>query len=209
MSTRAGRGLKTLVSMLLVVLLGSCYLPLRFDAEIDLTRQGFYTMTFIGFMTDVDLFRKIRTGEIKGADIDKQLKLIETDFKRSPNTKEFSVFDRTRGIFKIRWEKKGDILKDRMVTFIRRNEAMLNIIYNKDKSTIAIQGASIATAHKKRLLDMGLNTTGVLKVTTDARIISSNATKEQNRRDGKRGKEFTWQINSILDPKPVLMIDFR
>ncbi|MEX2451123.1 MAG: hypothetical protein WD407_09730 [Rhodospirillales bacterium] len=209
MNTRTGRGLKILVSMLLAVLLGSCYLPLRFDAEIDLTRQGYYTMTFIGFMTKVDLYRKIQTGEIKGADIDKQLKLIETDFKRSTNTKEFSVFDRTRAIFKIRWEKKGDILKDRMVTFIRRNEAMLNIIYNKDKSTIAIQGAGIAMAHKKRLLDMGLNTSGVLKVTTDARIISSNATKEQNRRDGKRGKEFTWQIDSILAPKPVLMIDFR
>ena len=68
---------------------------------------------------------------------------------------------------------------------------------------------AVADIPANRLLDMGLNSTGVLTVKTDARIISSNANKERNRRDGKRGKEFIWNITSILNPKPVLTIDFR
>jgi len=35
------RGLKAFTAMLLVVFLGSCYLPLRFDIEIDFSRRGF------------------------------------------------------------------------------------------------------------------------------------------------------------------------
>lgn len=195
--------------MVLVVLLSSCYLPLRFDIEIDFSRQGFYTMTFIGFMTKVDVFYKLSQKKLTDEELDKKLKTIERDFRRSSSTKEFSIFDRKRAIFKVKWEKKGDILKDRMVTFFRRNEAMLNIIYNKNKNTVTIQGAAIAKSQKKRLLDIGLNTTGVIKIKTDARIINSNANSERKRRDGKRGKEFTWNISSILAPKPLLTIDFR
>ncbi|MEL0105884.1 MAG: hypothetical protein VW802_02950 [Rhodospirillaceae bacterium] len=166
-------------------------------------------MTFIGFMTKVDVFHKLSQKKLSDAELDEKLKIIEKDFRRSKNTKEFSIFDRKRAIFKVKWEKSGDILKDRMVTFFRRNEALLNIIYNKNKDTVTIQGAAIAKSQKKRLLDIGLNTTGVIKIKTDARIIRSNANSERKRRDGKRGKEFTWNISSILAPKPVLVIDFR
>ena len=208
-NNRLKKWFKAASAMLLVVMLSSCYLPLRFDIEIDFSRRGFYTMTFIGFMTKVDLFQKIQQKKLTPAEVDEKLKVIETDFKRTSNTKEFSVFDRKRGIFKVKWVKTGDIIKDKMVTFIRRNEAMLMIIYNKKKNLVTIQGASIGKSNKKRLLNMGLDSTGVLKVKTDARILNSNANSERKRSDGKRGKEFTWNITTILAPKPVLTIDFR
>ena len=195
--------------MTLVVLLSSCYLPLRFDIEIDFSRRGFYTMTFVGFLTKVDVFQKLQQKKLSDEELDKKLKYIETDFRRSPNTKEFSVFDRKRAIFRVKWVKTGDILQDKMVTFIRRNEAMLMIIYNKNKNVVTIQGAALAKSQKKRLLNMGLNSTGVLKITTDARVINSNANNKRNRRDGKPGKEFIWNISTIMAPKPLLTIDFR
>ena len=203
------QGLKLLTLFVLVGFLNSCYLPLRFDVEIDFSRRGFYTMTFIGYMTKVDVYQKLQQKKLSEEELDKKLKYIETDFRRSPNTKEFSVFDRKRAIFKVKWLKTGDIIKDKMVTFIRRNEAMLLIIYNKTKNVVTIQGASIAKSNKKRLLNMGLNSTGVVRIKTDARIINSNANTEKKRSDGKAGKEFIWNITSIMNPKPLLTIDFR
>ena len=45
---------------------------------------------------------------------------IVNDFKRDKAVKEIKYFKQAR--FKVNWQKKGDLMRARMVTFLRRNE---------------------------------------------------------------------------------------
>ena len=62
------KGLRILaLGAFLAAVLGGCYIPVRFDAEIELTRGGYYDMIFDGYMADVGLFDGINKGKISPA----------------------------------------------------------------------------------------------------------------------------------------------
>ena len=41
------------MALFLVAVLMGCYIPIRFDAEIEITRGGYYDFKFDGYMTSV------------------------------------------------------------------------------------------------------------------------------------------------------------
>ena len=49
-----------LVAIVLSQALSGCYLPIRFDAEIEITRNGYYEIFFDGYVTEVTLFDALR-----------------------------------------------------------------------------------------------------------------------------------------------------
>lgn len=49
-----------LVAIVLSHALAGCYLPIRFDAEIEITRNGYYEIFFDGYVTEVTLFDALR-----------------------------------------------------------------------------------------------------------------------------------------------------
>ena len=60
--------LKTLLlPLLLPVILGSCYMPIRFDAEIEIHRTGAYDFKFDGYMASVELHKGLRDRKIDAA----------------------------------------------------------------------------------------------------------------------------------------------
>jgi len=69
--------------------LGSSYLPARFDAEIELDKAGYYSLKFDGYMADVGLYQGLKDGKISPDEEKKKMAVIERDFAREASTKEY------------------------------------------------------------------------------------------------------------------------
>jgi len=206
--TLFARLFRPLLLLFVAAVVTGCYMPIRFDAEIELTRSGYYEFYFDGYLAKVQLYDGLRKREISREKEKEQVKLIETDFKRDTSTKEFQYFK--KGHFWVKWERKGDLTKAKSVTFFRRNEHMLGIAYNSKSGRVSISGRSIKRDTKRQLNDIGLGTTGQIRVITDANVIAHNATgvKKFTRR-GPRFKMYTWEIKSIFDRTPSMTVALR
>lgn len=200
----SGTGAKALaVAGFLAAALAGCYLPARFDAEIEITKTAHYTMTFEGYLADVPFYDALRQNKISAAEETQKVERLKTDFTRDSAVKEFSYFK--QGHFKVVWTKSGDLLQSKMVSFVRRNENLLSVRYVKTSGQIIMQGAAIDQADRKRLADIGLGMQGELRVKTDAQVVDHNATRVT----GTSSKVYVWDIKSIMDPSPRLTIALK
>jgi len=198
----------SVAAAVLLATLSGCYMPIRFDVEIELSRAGYYNFIFDGYMAKVTLYDKLRKGEIGLASENEQAELIKTDFTRDTSTKEFEYFK--QGHFKVHWEREGDLVKTKSVTFFRRNEYIFGISYNSKTGRIQAAGRSISRETKKQLNDIGLGMTGNIRIISDAKVVSHNATKvKKDKKRGGKFKIYTWKINNIFDPTPSLIIALR
>ncbi len=195
---------RLLFLFVIVVALGGCYLPVRFDAEIEITRYGIYKMTFDGYMAEVTLFDGIQKGKVTAADEAKKVAIIEADFTRDSSTKVFEYI--REGHFRVRWHKEGDLLRSGMVAFFRRNENILSLQYGKKTGRITMRGKHLKKSARQRLHDMGLDMRGELRVRTNAKVLNHNATKVKKSKDRKGVTIYIWKIKNIFDPAPKLEI---
>ena len=199
--------LKTLLlPALLPVLLGSCYMPIRFDAEIEFHRTGAYDFTFDGYMASVELYKGIRDRKIDAAAEREKAKIIEVDFKRDPSVKEFKYFK--QGHFKVNWHRNGDLIRKKSVSFFNStSEYIIGLRYNKKTRQVSISTKSVAKKAKKQLYDIGLSWTGKVRVFTDAKVLSHDATSvKKNKRLGGRFMTYTWDIKNIFAPTSNMVI---
>jgi len=200
--------LRPLLVLIALVGLSSCYMPIRFDAEIVLSRQGYYEFFFDGYLAKVSLYDGLRKGEISRAEERQQAKQIEADFTRDSSTKEFKYFK--KGHFKVNWHRKGDLTKAKTVTFVRRNEQILSISYNHKTGQVNVIGRSIRRDTKRQLADIGLNITGEIRVITDTNVISHNATTVKDLPSrGPRYRVYIWKIQNIFAATPSLVTTLR
>ncbi|MCW8915568.1 MAG: hypothetical protein OQK24_06910 [Magnetovibrio sp.] len=182
------------------VVLGSCYLPARFDAEIEIDKAGYYSLKFDGYMADVGLFQGLKEGKISPDEEKKKVAVIERDFLRDANTQEFQYY--REGHFKVNWERSGDLLAAKTVTFIRRNELILQLKYVENSGYIVLEGKSLTKENRQRIQAMGLGMQGQIRVRTDMPIKSHNATLEKKDPKDPRFKWLAWDIKSIMSPRP-------
>lgn len=185
---------------------GGCYLPIRYDAEIEIHRTGHYDFKFDGYLARVEMFQGLKEGKIGPEEEKKKIEEIKTDFGRDPSVKEFKYLK--MGHFKVNWQRSGDLIKTKTVSFFNgTSEYMLGIRYNSKTRQISMLGKSIKRDAKKQLDAMGLTSQGQIRVFTDAKVISHNATKvEKNKRLGGRFKSYIWIIKNIFAPTPSLII---
>jgi len=190
---------------LLLAGLAGCYLPARFDAEIEIGKTGYYNVVFEGYLAEVNLYDAVHKNRISKAGEEQKVANLKADFMRDSATKEFEYFK--MGHFKVKWEKEGDLLRSKMVSFVRRNENMFSISYNKEQALVTMRGTPISKLNAKRLTEAGLGMQGELRVKTDARVIKHNAGKVK---DGEgRQKIYIWTITSPYDPAPSLTFNLR
>ncbi len=194
-------------AMALLLVAAACYVPIRFDAEIEITRTGHYAMEFDGYVVDLPLYEGLSKGKITGPEEEKKVALIKTDFTRDSSTKVVEY--QRRGVFRVHWKAQGDLLKAKMVTFIRRNAAMLTISYADPTGLISVYGASLTDENAKRLANLGLGTEGEIRLTTDAKVVSHNAgTVRDNPKKGSGFKTYVWKVQGFEKP-PKLTIALR
>lgn len=197
------RTFRSVFALALAAVVAGCYLPVRFDSEIEINRYGAYSLIFDGYMAKVELFDDLRTAKLTPAEEQRQVELIRTDFRRDSATKEFNYL--RQGIFKLHWQKSGDLFRTKMISFVRRNENMLSIRYVKPSGQIILEGTSISADQARQLLAMGLNMEGEVRVITDAEVTSHNATQVK---EGPK-RTYVWKITSVADPAPKLVISVR
>ena len=199
--------LRPLRSLMIVVVaaaaLSSCYLPGSFDAEIELSRTGLYKMTFDGYIVDVQLYDDLRQGKLTQKQQEEKIANVIADFKRDGDTKEVSYFG--QGAFKVVWQTSGDITRTPQVTFFRRNENMLSITYDEKEGAINLAGKYVKKQDADRILQMGLNIQGVLRVKTDAHVIAHNA--QRVTKDGLT-TIYGFRLTSVTDPSPRMKVAF-
>ena len=152
------RTLKALAALALVLVLSSCYLPVRYDAEIDLSRTGYYDFYFDGYLAKVQLYQDLKDNKIDRDEEAEQVQLIKDDFARDPAASEFKYYE--KGHFHINYKRSGDLLKTKTMTFYRRNEYMLGLAYNKNTGQITMLGKSLKRDIKDRLRAAGLDSSG-------------------------------------------------
>jgi len=182
------------------VVLASCYLPARFDAEVELDKAGYYSLKFDGYMADVGLYQGLKDGKISPEEEKKKIAVIERDFARDASTKDFQYY--REGHFKVNWERTGDLLKVKTVTFIRRNELILQLKYVEQSGYIVMEGKSLTRENRQRIYDMGLDMQGQIRVKTDMPIKSHNATTEKKDPRDPRFTWLAWDVASIMSPRP-------
>ena len=197
---------KLIFSVLLTAILGACSMPIRFDAEIEITRGGNYDFKFDGYLAKVELFKGLKEGKINPGEEKKQIGIIERDFGRDASVKEFKYLK--MGHFKVNWHRNGDLIRSKSVSFFNStSEYILGMRYNKKTRQISISTKSVAKSAKKRLNELGLDWSGKLRIFTDAKVLSHNATTvKKNKRLGDRFMTYTWDIKNIFAPTSSMVI---
>ncbi len=196
------------LSLLLVAILSGCYLPARFDMEIEIDRRGYYKMIFAGYMVDVGLYSDLKSGKVKGQGEVDAVKLIQRDIERDPSASGFSYL--RQGYFQMNWQREGDLLRARSVTFLRRNENIFSINYNKETRQINLLGRGLPKNQKDRLVQAGLNMTGEIRVITDTKVLGHNADEiKPFPARGPRVSVYIWRIPNIYRPTPRMQITLR
>lgn len=199
---------KTLLALALLTLVTGCYMPVRFDAEIDITRAGYYQFFFDGYLAKVELYQDLQDKKISRDEEVAAVQQIREDFERDSAVSDFKYYE--KGHFRIQYKRSGDLLKAKTFTFFRRNEYILGIAYNKDTGQITMIGKSLARDVKDRLRAVGLDSSGELRVFSDGNVISHNATTVKPFPSKGAGyKLYTWKISNLLAPTPVLKIQVR
>ncbi len=193
------------VALFLVAVLAGCYMPIRFDAEIEITRGGYFDFKFDGYLAKVELFQGLKEGKINPEEEKKQIEIIKRDFARDSGFKDFKYLK--MGHFKIYWEHNGDLIKIKSVTFISAPEYILGLRYNYKTRRITMAGKSLKNDMKKKLDQLGLGWTGQIRVFTDAKVITHNATTvKKNKRKGGSFMTYIWDLKNIYAPTPSLVL---
>lgn len=196
--------LAVLVSMTSVVLSG-CYMPVRFDAEMEVTRAGYYRIIFDGYLAKVPFYNDIRQRKLTREEEKEKVEVYRADLARDKSMSQVSYVK--QGIYRAHWEKEGDILRDKFITFIRRNENMMSLRYVKKDGTVILAGATIGQDQKKQIAEIGLDMVGELRLISDAKVIGHNAPIVKDwPSTGPRFKMYVWPINSIFAASPNLVI---
>lgn len=202
------RRLRALAVLSVMLVVTGCYMPIRFDAEIDISRGGYYEFFFDGYLAKVELYQGLKDGEISREEEIAQAKIIGEDFTRDSATKEFKYFK--QGHFKVNYQRSGDLIKSKTMTFFRRNEYILGISYNSQTGQISMLGKSLKRDIKERLRATGLDSTGELRIFTDGLVTSHNATTVKPFPSKGPGYQlYTWKIQNLLHPTPALKIQVR
>lgn len=196
-----------ILTLALALLAAGCYLPVRFDAEIEVFRTGHYSIEFDGYIAELPLYEGLQKQKLGGAEEEKKVEAVKADFKRDKGTKDIQYH--RKGIFRVKWQDQGDLLKAKMVTFIRRNAAMLTVSYADTTGLVSIYGASLTKENIDRIAALALGTEGQIRVYTDAKVVSHNATSvADNPKKGPNFKTYTWKVAGFEKP-PKITIALR
>lgn len=187
-------------------LLSSCYIPIRYDAEVVVDRRGYYEMFFSGYMAETDLYQGLRDGKIFPAGEQEKVAQMETDLTRDSATKVFKYIK--QGFFELNWEKKGDLLKVGAVIFLRRNEDILSLKYVAKTGLVTLMGKSLSKTNIQRLKDIGLNSEGEIRFITNLKVVSSNATGSRPHEPRPGFTEYFWTIKQLGGPAPKIEAAF-
>lgn len=185
-----------------VCFLSSCYIPDRYEAEIRLTKDGSFGVTFIGQLVYAPLFGQIARKQITPEKAEETNRLIMEQLKRDSDFKEVTPMG--RGRYQIRFERQGKFAGAmQMVNFATRQQAIFRI-RTTETGLIQVNGSGQGQLYGDRFAEVGLSTQGLLRIVTDVEVLEHNATFV--RASPTPGfTQYDWRIRSFKDPPPQLI----
>jgi len=194
------RKLKALCAGLFcLAFVGSCYVPDQYEAEIRLTKDGSYGITFIGILIQAPLFGQIVRGNIDPEHAKENERMFLEQMKRDEAFKE--VTNLGRGRYRVRYERVGRFAgSHQMVTFVSRQEAIFRILTTQ-AGTVDVNGSGRASTYAKNFAQVGITSQGLLRIVTDAEVVKHNA--QFVRASTTPGfTMYDWRRRNLTDPPP-------
>jgi hypothetical protein len=185
-----------------LALLTSCFIPDQYEAEVRLTRDGSYGITFIGILTYAPLYSQIARGNIDEAHAKENDRMFLEQLKRESAFKE--VVPLGKGRYRVRYEREGRFAgSHQMVTFVSRQEPIFRIL-TKENGTAEVNGSGQALRYAKALNEVGIKSRGLLRITTDMEVIEQNA--QFIRKSTAPGfTMYDWRRRELTEPPPRLV----
>lgn len=189
---------KGAVALVGVLLLGlsACYVPDKFKSEIRLGRTGDYAIGFWGDLIWAPLYRDIQKHNIPDAEIPVKIAEIQKDLQRDSSFKK--VESEGNGRFKVEYQREGHLAASDMVTFVRRNAIIIQIVAKPD-GTVVVNGHTMKPSEAQAATTLGLDVQG------EFRIIADGMVKEHNASAVKpfgRYQVYIWTIQNSFSPPP-------
>lgn len=200
MNTFISARFKFLWLIVLVPLLWRCYLPDEFKAEIRIAGNGDYAISYQGVLTWVPVFANILHHKLVGAERAAKLTEFEKDLRRDKNFSEVSSLG--NGQYRVKYERTGHFKESEMVTFVRRNAAIITIKALKN-GTVTVAGSAISPHHAGEITKLGLGMRGTFRVVTGAAVIKNNAMHVSS---NGPFQVYDWQIDSETRVSPKIVI---
>lgn len=197
------RGARVAATALLAFcLLTSCYIPDRYEAEIRLTKDGGFGVTFIGQLTYAPLFGQIARGQITPEKAAESDRLILEQLRRDDSFKEVNPLG--KGRYQVRFEREGRFAGAmQMVNFATRQRAIFRIRTTED-GLVQMNGSGQGQLYADRFEEVGLSIQGMIRVVTDVEVLEHNATFV--RASPTPGfTQYDWRIRNFRDAPPKLI----
>lgn len=189
-----------LVAATLLTTLSGCYLPDKFMAEIRISRSGAYAINFRGDLVYGPLYADIAQGKVPPEDAAKKIAALERDLRRDSAFKKLESLG--QGRFRVHYERQGVLERTGLVTFVRRNAAIMSIKAT-DNGTITVRTNKVSPPDAEWLMQNGLPLTGEFRVVTDATVLEHNATEI---RQYQGWPVYVWRIENAMSPTPKMVM---
>ncbi|HDL15008.1 MAG TPA: hypothetical protein ENH28_02450 [Euryarchaeota archaeon] len=198
-----GKSLLLVITLLFVtVLVSSCLFPEKFEAKININKNGTYSFVYDGILTYVlAKAAEVEQGELSAKD-EREIKELEKKFLKDTNFKKVKYIG--HGQFKVLYKREGTL--NSPMYFLSSDLKIISIIPIKD-GKVEIKGMKLNRQDIRQLKALKMKIDGKLKVTTNAKVIKHNA-KSTPKLFGLLGS-YSWQIKSISDPAPYMLIQLR
>lgn len=196
----------------MILLLSGCYLPSDFKAEIRINALGDYSMLYVGDLIFAPLYQDAVQGKVSPAEMKEKVDILVRDLQRDkvydpvknvttdiPHFRE--VTHRGMGRFFVRYEREGWLDQRDTITFVRRNAVILSLRSKNGVMSVAVQGLS--SAESQRMMGLGLDVKGELRVVTNAQVLDHNATQVKTYAGYM---VYIWKVDSVLSPPPRIQL---
>lgn len=189
------KGLLALAGALLLGL-SACYVPDSFKSEIRLGRTGDYAIAFWGDLIWAPLYRDIQKNSIPAAEIPTKIADIQKDLQRDSHFKKVESLG--KGRFKVEYQREGHLGDNDMVTFVRRNAIIIQLVSKPDGSVI-VNGHTMKPSEAQQAALLGLDVKGEFRIVADGLVKEHNASEV---RPFGAYQVYIWTIKNAFSPPP-------
>ena len=203
-----------------ILLVGGCYLPSDFDAQLQIDRRGNYIFQYNGNLTHLGLLKEINLGKLNNNEVSKKILAIQRDLARDKGYGSGSSLDkRVRHIqhirnstFRVAYKRNGNLNIERSFNFVRFNSRILSMSRVPDNSEIRkrwlikIIGDKPNSDLIKALERVGIKANGRFRIQTDAEVVRHNA--DSFYQTGT-SVVYVWKINSLTRTPPDLIFKLQ
>lgn len=196
------RDLMAAVSFLLILLSMACVFPEKFTMKVSVRKDRTYSLEYEGILTFVPAKAAARQGGRLNPGDERQVSALKAEFLKDPNFRRVDY--KGNGEFEVTYKRAGKLVEP--VYFLSRDISILSIAPSNN-AQVLINGMRLSPNDIQQLEMAGIGIDGMLSVTTDAKVIDSNA-GSQPRLFGLLGG-YDWTIKSLRDPAPHMELSLQ